>query len=787
MLWLGGMELSSKKVITKSSLRKEGLEKVNGQVLYTNDLINPQMLHGAMKSSPHGYAKIIDIDISEAEKTVGVRAVILGADVDYNIGLYLGDKSPIARDVVRHFGEVVAVVVADTLEQALIAVGKINVTYEPLQAILSINDALDEDATLIHPDMKSYAHIDPINPEPGTNIANRTRIRKGDIEHAIKNAKAVIENSVEIPCGDHVAMEPRAAIAEIRKTGEVVITSSTQAPFVVKGLMSVFFNIEPGKIVVKAPMVGGGFGGKAGIQLEGLAYLLSLKVGGRPVKLVNTRESDLLASPGHIGLSANVILAVDDDDKFIGMDLKYQFNSGAYADYAVNISRAAAISCTGPYAVENLRCDSLCVYTNLPFATAYRGFGHIELGFAVERAIDEMAKKLNVDPYDLRRKNGIKCGDTTPVQSVLDESTGDILKCFDEVSNMLGGNIGQIDYIDEQTVRTKGIAGLWKAPAMPTNTDAGAIITFNSDGSCNIHTGVVEIGQGTKTSLAQIAAETLSITFEKVHVEMDVNTKISPSDWATAASRSLMMAGNAVYEACLDAIGQIKEVASIVLKADISKLDVKNERVFVKNKKEAGLDLSEVVLGYMYPNGSSIYGQIIGRGRYIAPKLTDIDKDTGAGHPDLEWTLGAEGVEVEVNIRTGKYKIIKAVCCLDVGLVINPDIARAQTVGGMAMGIGYTTTEAFKFNSSGKISNGTLRDFKIMRYKDAPEYEVKFLETPQEDGPFGARGLGEQSIIGMPGAISNALSRAVGEGLNVIPITAEKVWKKLMEVSHDSI
>lgn len=774
--------MPKKSVVGQSVLRKESLEKVNGQVVYGDDIMLPQMLHGAVKTSPHAHAKIIKVDTTEAEATIGVKAVLVGSDFETNFGLYLGDKSPIARDIVRHHGEVVAVAVADTLEQALIAVNKVKVEYEVLEPILSPSDALKDGADLIHPDMATYAHIDPIHPEPGSNVANRTKIRKGNAKEAFDKAYKVIESKVSIPCGDHVAMERRVAIAEIKKTGEVIITSSTQAPFVVKGLMGIFFDLDPGKIVVKAPMLGGGFGGKAGIQLEGLAYLLSSKVEGRPVKLVNTRENDLLASPGHIGLEATVKLAVDEKGKFLAMDMDYYFNSGAFADYAVNISRAAAISCTGPYAVENVRCDSVCVYTNLPFATAYRGFGHIEIGFAIERAIDVMAKAIEMDPYALRRLNGVKAGDTTPVQSQLNLSTGNIVKCFDEVNEMLGGNVGAVEQIDKHTVRVKGISGLWKAPAMPTNTDAGAVLTFNSDGSCNIHTGIVEIGQGTKTGLAQIASEVLSIPIDKIHIEMPVNTKIAPSDWATAASRGLMMAGNAVVEACEDSIKQIKAVASQVLRVPESDLVVKDERVFVPDEPHHSIALAEVALGYVYPNGNAIYGQIIGKGRYIAKNLSDIDPETGAGHPDLEWTLGAEGVEIDVNTRTGKYKINKAVCCIDVGKVMNPQMAQGQIVGGMAMGIGYTIMEGFKLNGRGQIQNDTLRDFKIMRYSDAPEYEVKFLETPQFDGPFGARGLGEQSVIGMPGAISNALSRAVGQELSIIPITAEKVWEKLMEV-----
>lgn len=772
-----------KAVLGQSMLRKESDDKVTGKVLYGNDVYDPRMLHGALKMSPHAYAKIKDIDTKEAKALPGVKAIMTGRDIKDNIGLYLCDKPPIARDVVRHFGEVVAVVIADSLSHARAAAEAIRVDYEVLTPVLSPEEALSTSAPILHEAMGTYSHIPPIHPEPGTNVANRTKIRKGNAQAAMDEAAYVVETQVRIPPGDHVAMEPRVAIAEIKSTGDVHILSSTQAPFVVKNLMSHFYNIPPGKIEVTAPMVGGGFGGKAGIQLEGLAYLMSLKVGGRPVKLVNTREQDLLASPGHIGIESRVKLGADPSGHLLAMDLTYHFNSGAYADYAVNVSRAAAISCTGPYSVPNVTCDSLCVYTNMPFATAYRGFGHIEMAFGIERALDELADKMGMDPVKLRRINAIKAGDTTPVQSVMNESTGDLKTCFLKVEEMLGGGIGERIQVSERLVRAKGISGLWKAPAMPTNTDAGAIITFNADGSCNLNTGLVEIGQGTKTGLAQIVSETLSIPFEKVHVVMPVNTKTSPSDWATAASRGLFMAGIAAHEACLDAIDQIKTVASAVLRASKADLLVKGERVFVPDTPEIGLKLSEVALGYVYPNGNAFYGQIIGRGRYIATQLTDIDAQTGKGHPDLEWTLGAEGVEVEVDLKTGQYKILKAVCCIDVGKVINPDIARGQIIGGMAMGMGYTVMEGFTFNARGQVTNGSLRDYKIMRFSDQPVYEVAFLETPQLDGPFGARGLGEQSVIGMPGAIGNALSRAIGKGLYEIPLTPERLFERLREVT----
>lgn len=779
--------MHKKTMIGQGVSRKESLDKVSGQVRYANDLYAPHILHTAFKHAPHAYARILKIDSSKALEMPGIKAVLLGRDFPDNLGLYLCDKPPIAREVVRHYGEVVAVVIADTRFQAESALRAIDVTYEVLEPVLSPKEALKDQASMIHPEMAGYAHIPPIHPEPGTNIANRTRIRKGDFQKAFNEAAHVISNSVVIPLGDHVAMEPRVAIAEIKATGDIHITSSTQAPFVVKGLMSAFFEIDPGKITVTAPLLGGGFGGKAGIQLEALAYLASRAVGGRPVKVVNTREADLLSSPGHIGLEADVQIAADERGRFLGMDLTYYFNSGAYADYAVNVSRAAAISCTGPYHVPTVRCDSLCVYTNMPFATAYRGFGHIEMAYAIERAIDELAKHLQMDPLALRTLNAIKQGDLTPVQSVMHLGTGDLVKCFEVVAQSLGGNIGDLTVTDHHTVRAKGIAGLWKAPAMPTNTDAGAILTFNQDGSCNLNTGIVEMGQGTKTGLAQIVAEYLDLPLEKVHVVMDVNTRLSPSDWATAASRGLFMAGLATMEACEDAMAQIKKTASEVLRVPAHDLVVAGERVYDKSQPTCGLSLSEVVMGYVYPNGNAIVGQVIGRGKYIAKNLTDIDQETGKGHPDLEWTLGAEGVEIEVNPLTGHYKVLKAVCCIDVGKVINPFLARGQIVGGMAMGLGYTTKEGFVFNARGQVTNGSLRDYKIMRISEAPLYEVHFLETAQPDGPYGARGLGEQSVIGMPGAISNALSRAIGHALNQIPITPERVWQTLQEGKDDSV
>ncbi|MDP8235374.1 MAG: xanthine dehydrogenase family protein molybdopterin-binding subunit [Candidatus Erginobacter occultus] len=765
-------------VIGKSYTRKDGAEKVHGRIRYTDDLQLAGTLHAALLTSPHAHAEIVSIDTSPAASAPGVRGVATGDDFPYLLGIYLGDKPPLARGRVRQFGEPVAAVIADTPEQAEAALSLIRVEYRPLPAVLSVREALAPGAPLIHEEMDKYARIPAILPEPGSNVANRTRILKGDPEGAMAAAAVTVEQEFSFPPGDHVAMEPRAARAEIRPNGTVVIRSSTQAPFVVRALMSRFFDLPPGKIEIVAPPVGGGFGGKAGIQLEGLAYLLSRKVGGRPVRLVNSREQDIVSSPGHIGMEAKVKIGADRDGRLTAMDLLYLFDSGSSADYAVNVSRAGAIACTGPYRVDNVRAESLCVYTNHPFATAYRGFGH-EVIFAIERALDRLADQLEIDPVELRIINAIRPGDTSPTRSRMDPNTGDLPGCLGQAAEMIGWEKGSREEIGPGRVRGRGISSFWKAPAMPPNADAGVILTFNEDGSINLNSGILEIGNGTYTGLAQIVAERFRDDPDRVHVNFEVRTVHSPHDWATAASRSLFMAGRAALAAADDAIARIKKIAAAPLRCPEEDLDVAGGRVFLRDDPERGLDLAEVVLGYQYPDGQSIGGQVIGRGSYISRGLTGLDPETGEGHPALEWTLGAEAVEVEVDLNDGTFEVIRAVCAMDVGRVINPRLARGNVVGAMEMALGFSTTEGFVFDDRGRPLNYLLRDFKIPRYGEHPRYGVEFLNTPQKDGPYGARGLGEQGILGIPGALANAVSRAIGRPIDSLPITPEKIWQAI--------
>lgn len=761
--------------------RKDAPEKVHGHTKYTDDQRPAGLLYAAVKTSSYAHADIISVETDAARNAPGVRGVFTGEDFPTRIGLYLGDKTALARERVRFYGEPVAAVVADTEAAAEEALRLIKVTYKELPAVGSPREALEPEAPIIHPEMAEYTHIPAIFPEPGSNVGNRTKIRKGDAEKAFEEADVVVEGSYEFPPGDHVAMEPRIAVAEIRPDGQVIIRTSTQSPYNARIILSRCFGIPVGKITIISPAVGGGFGGKAGIQLEPLAYLLSKGVGGRPVRLANSREQDMISSPGAPGLQSRVKFGAKRDGTITAAEFEYLYDSGGYADYAVNVSRAGGYACTGPYNIPNVHADSLSVYTNHPFATAYRGFGHIEMSYSVERTMELLAEKLGIDGVELRLKNAIKPGDTTPSQDILDSNTGDVAECIRRAARLLDWKSGDSVRVDEHTVRAKGLSAYWKAPAIPTFTDASAVVTFNEDGSVNVVTGAVEIGQGIFTGISQIVAERLGIEMEMVHPVSETSTDRSMHDWTTAASRTLFMVGRAVIQAVDDAIGQIKRVASAPLRAPEEDLEVGGGKVFVIDEPTHALPLSEVVLGYVYENGNAVGGPIIGRGKYIARHLSHLDPESGAGRPGLEWTLGAQGVEVSVDLRDGSYRVLQAACAMDVGRVINPALARGQVVGAMAMGIGYTTREAFAFDSKQRVLNNKLRDFKILRYGEHPRYSVEFVETPQKDGPFNARGLGEQGIVGMPGAMAAAFSKAVGKQLNRLPITPEYLWRSAGE------
>lgn len=770
--------------IGSSVIRKDAIEKVTGLAKYTDDLSTRGMSHVKLVVSTYAHAKIDSIDTSEAWQVPGVKAILTGQKVPL-IGEEIQDKPIIAVDKVRHHGEPVAVVVADTPIQAQRAADLVKVSYTPLPVINSPRQAIEENAPLLHENLRDYKKIQHVYPKNNSNIANHIKIRKGDMEKGWSECDVTIEGQFSLPPSDHIAMETRCVTAEVQPDDTVKITSATQGPFMVKKKLAEYFGLDEGKIIVTTPYVGGGYGGKVPIHLELIAYLASKAIGGRPVKLFNSREQDMITSPGHIGMDARIKLGCTKDGILKAAELEYLFDTGAFSDKGATITRAAAVSCTGPYYIENIWCDSFCVYTNHPYATAYRGFSHSEVLFAFERAMDMLAKEANINPIDLRFKNAILPGHTTPTQISLNSSNvGNVSACLTRVKEIMNWSEGQRLELGQYKIRAKGVSGIWKTSTIDTHASSGVILTFNKDGSINVNSGVVEIGTGTKTILAQLVAEKMKMSVNKVHVKMDINTQTTPEHWKTVASRATLMAGRAVIKATEDAIRQIKDIGAQVLLCSIDDLEVADEKVFIKEEPSVYCDLKNIVFGYKHPNGNAIGGQVIGKGDYILRHLTHLDPETGMGRPGPEWTVGAQGVEIEYDTRDCTYRVIRAVSVIDIGHVLNQKGAEGQVMGAMSMGLSLGGRESLEFNEEGIVQNPRLRTYVPIHYGEHPEYVVEFLTTPHIEAPFGARGIGEHGLIGMPAALANSLSVATGVDMNQLPLIPELIWRKQKEANQ---
>jgi len=767
-----------------SARRVEATPKLTGEGLYASDMILPGMLWAQVKKSPHARARIVGIDTKKAEALPGVRAVLVGAELDYKLGLYVVDKDILAKGEVRHYGEAVAAVAADTQEIAKAAVDLIDVRYEVLSPVLNHMDALKPGAPLVHPDLGSYDYVPVFSPQKGTNIPNLSKVRKGDVEKGFAESEWIVEREYTNPSVQHVPMETHVAIVQWKAGDEVDIWTSAQSPFTVRNLFCYTFKLPLNKVRVVVPFVGGGFGGKAGIHLEPLVACLSRKAGGRPVKLQATREEEFSLLPCRSALTYRIKTGVRADGKILAQELTMYWDAGAYADYAVNVTRASSYSGAGPYEVPNVKLDSYTIYTNKPWGTAYRGFGHVEFFWGLERHLDLVAGVIGIDPLEFRLKNLLKPGSKTITGETITEHSGNPSKCLEEAAKAIhyGGLTPEEKERQERTGRKigKGIATLHKAPAMPSFTATAAVVKMNSDGSVIVNVALTEIGQGSATAVAQIAAERLRFPLSKVKVTIEKDTDKEPYDWQTVASKGIILTGNATALACDDLLAQAYGTAAQVLRCQTVDLDHDAEGVFVKHRTDRRVGFDQLSVGYAYPDGNAIGGPLIGVGRYVAQGLTNLDKETGQGLPALDWTYGAHGVIVEVDAETGEYKVIKVASVFDVGKVINPDIVRGQAVGGMIQGLGTAMCEGYIYDVAGHLLNPSFTDNKIPTAKDLPEeIESIAVETAQLDGPFGARGVGEHPMISVAPALGNAIRDATGAELTHMPIRFEDVWRAL--------
>jgi len=789
------------KYVGKNVVRKDGKEKVTGAAIYIDDIdFGPNTLYAAIVESPHAYAKINSIDATEAEKIPGVVKVVMGKQFPYRFGLYMHDRYIFAQDRVRFVGEQVAAVIARDPRIAKRAAKLVKVDYTVLKPILDVKEALGVGSEnnaeagipkeLVHPELKDYQHVPWFFPKDNTNIAHFRKIRNGDLEAGFKDADFVFEDNYVVPRYAHCAIEIHGAVGKLDHSGRLTVWTSSQSPHTQRHLFTQALaplGFTHNDIRVISPYVGGGFGGKAGVSMEILAAALATTVPGHPVKVLWSREQEFYNTYQRQGVHAKIKVGVKKDGTITALEQLLYWDAGAYVEYGANVVNAAGLSATGPYHIPNVKIDSVCVYTNLPPGGPYRGFGYSEFLFGLESHMDEIAKKLGMDAVEFRLKNAVREGDKLAYGAKMNPNG--LIEAISKVREEIKWDeIDKADPSRPHIAKGKGFALFWKAPAMPPNSSSSCFLKFNEDASVNLLISAQEIGQGYHTVMAQIAAEILQIPPEKIRSELP-DTDRNPYEWQTVASHITWSCGNAVKNAAIDAREQIFDVVERALGKKREALYLEDECVKSTEEVAWSVPLKNFIIdGFMMKDGTWRGGPIIGRGTFMpefASALSDPETGVG-GKPNVHYTVGAAAVTIEVDRETGKIKIPKAVLAVDCGKALNPDLVRGQITGGLLQGIATVLYEDMRFNELGKLMNANFTDYKIPTALDVPEEIVPIIiETAQPDGPFGARGVGEHTMIPVAPMIGNAVKNALCVRVKSMPITAEKIVMALQEKNKE--
>ncbi len=769
------------KYIGKKATRPNVLERVTGKAIFVDDIRLPQMLYAKILYPKYAHAKILSIDTSEAEKMPGVVKVVTGKGIKHPYGDCLHDRVPMAVDKVRYIGEPVAAVIADTERHARAALSKIKVEYEPLPVYTDALDAMKKDAVLIHENLDKYFYVTPLyKPTPGTNIALSYEIKKGDIEEGIKQADVIVEKEFVFHHMSSVAIEPHTAIAMHHPNGMIEIWTANVGPFAVREQVAEFFGKNISDVRVHVPHIGGCFGYKSDPSIEPLTAYIASFVPGRPVKLKLTRTEDFTSTFIGRGIRAHVKVGATKDGKLTALEETLYLSTGAYADTGTNILIVSVQASGGVYYFPNAHVKGYSVYTNTPPVGALRAYGHPEAQFAIERMMDLLARKLNMSPIELRKKNFITEGKTNVVGEKFKASDGNLFKCLENVVEAIPPEEGNKE--DDDYYYGVGYAGLIKAPKAATFASKGCHLKFNVDGTVSLNMSGGDVGQGLWTVARQIAAEALKMPPEKIRVYNEIDTQYSPWEWQTVGSMFTYQGGNAIIRAANKAIDILKKNASLVLDRDPDMLEYDGEYVYDRSYPDVRVAVKDICRGYVKPDGTTI-GEIVNVTSYFRlPGVQNPDPETGMGRTGGSYTMGVQGVKLRINKHTGEIKVDHVATSIDVGKVIYPKGAEGQVLGGVVQGLGEALFEQIRFKENGVLENPNLIKYKIPRLEDIPDkFTIKFVETPDAIGPYGARGLGEHPVIGVPPAVVNAIYNAIGYDFYEVPVTSDMVKKALEE------
>lgn len=764
-------------VIGKRLPRIDGKSKATGEATYTIDINLPLMLHGKILRSPHPHARILHMDTSRAERLPGVKGVITWKDIKadkkshHSYGAFIPDEYPLAIDRVRFIGDEVAAIAAVDEDCAQEALELIRVEYEPLPAVFDAMESMEDGAPQLHDHAEG-------------NISWRLYQDLGDVERGMDDAYHIQEDRFVTQFVSHGPLEPHAAVAQFESNGSLTVWSSTQRPFFVSWDLAQALDMPESKVRVIKPHVGGGFGGK--IETSSVEYSAAFlsRMTGRPVKIVLTRDEEFFGTRRRHAFIFDAKTGVKRDGTITARDWRSIMNGGAYNSIGIVTCYLSAIFLNIPYRTPNIRYEALRVYTNNAPCGAMRGFGAPQTHFAVDVQMDMIAETLGMDPMELRLRNSLKAGEETPsgvkiTSCALKESIESAARAsgWKEKRKMGGKGIGI-------GMACNGFISGPRLRRLPRMADAYAfsasLIRAHGDGNVTLITGSADIGQGSDSVLAQIAAEELGLSYERIAV-IAGDTEISPLDLGTYGSRVTMMAGNATRNAAKDLKEKILAAMADHLEANPMDLDIKENSVFVKGSPQRKVPFSEAILIAQQSQGGR---PVIGEGFYNPEEEGILDPKTlceqGIGNYSPAYSFGTHVAEVEVDGQSGEVHVRKVTVAHDCGVAINPMAVEGQLEGSVSMGHGYALTEEVA-SENGLMMNPGFLDYKMPLSVDLSPVEILLVESDDPVAPFGAKEAGEGPVSPTAPSIVNAIHHATGVWIKELPVTAEKLLKAMRE------
>lgn len=758
-------------VIGQSVPKLEARAKVTGSAVYTEDMYRPRMLHAALLGSPYPHARIARVDTTAARALPGVRAVLTADDLPARlIGHAIHDEPVLARDKVRYVGEALAAVAADTLEIARDALRLIDVDYEELPTVMEAGDALANGAPVIHEDLETYTGVVE-SPRHG-NVVAHIELETGDVDNAWDACAVVVENEYTIPAAQHVYMETCGALAEVDGSGKITIWSSTQQVFGTQMMVAAALDLPMSKVRCIAPTVGGGFGAKF-LTVEPITAALAMKTR-RPVRLILPRDTDMISMRSRHAATVRMKTGAAADGTILARDTEVVLNGGAYADFSPIVLEATMLLAAGPYRIDHVRNIGRAVYTNRLRAGAMRGFGVMQPTFAGESQLDELADKLGMDPFELRLKNVKQSGDRNMGSHVLPVCrVGDCLARIREHPAFV------------RAASDKGVAGKRRGVGASSIVQQSGLFASSAnvrlveDGTLVVSSGYIDIGTGSDTALAQVAAATLGVDVDAINI-VAPDTDGAVYDYGTAADRGAHGVSESVHRAALEVKRQLLERTADILECAAEDVEVRSGgRVGLRGVPDVELSFADVAQHGLYLRGGPIIGQ---HAWYMQEQTIDPEATRAIGFRmggGVFYGFAATAVHVEVDELTGQVTVLEAWHAADLGRVLNPDGALGQVYGGVVQGISGALLEELVWDD-GYLVNPNLVDYKIAGSLDAPSaIHGILLENPDPDSPWGARGMAEPCIIGAAPAIANALADAVGIRVRALPLTPERVLTAL--------